>query len=155
MPPTIVFFDQLEAIAPIRGADAGSGTADRVVGQLLTELDELQISDRVLVIGATNRPDLIDSSVLRAGRLGLQIEIPLPETPERRAHIALLNQEVGLHFSEADITWLAENTGGYSGADLRALTSVLQIQWLDEPLAAEEDVRKSICAAMMTIKGAM
>jgi transitional endoplasmic reticulum ATPase len=152
MPPAMVFFDQLEAIAPIRGSDAGSGTADRVVGQLLTELDELEIADRVLVIGATNRPDLIDSSVRRAGRLGLQIEIPLPELPDRRAHIAVLVRETGLHVTAADIDWLAEQTAGYSGADLRSLASVLQMQWSDEPRSAEEDVRKSIVTAMATIK---
>jgi transitional endoplasmic reticulum ATPase len=152
MPPTIVFFDQIEAIAPVRGADAGSGTADRVVGQLLTELDELEIADRVLVIGATNRSDLIDSSVLRAGRLGLQIEIPLPEIAERRAHIAMLAGESVLHLTGDDMDWLAQQTGGYSGADLRALASVLQMQWTDEPRLTERDVRKSIAIGMEMIK---
>lgn len=153
MPPAVVFFDQIEAIAPVRGADTGSGTADRVVGQLLTELDELEISDRVLVIGATNRLDLVDPSVIRAGRLGLHIEIPLPDLPERQALVQVFVRKRHLDVGEADIAWLAENTEGYSGADLISLASVLEMQLSDEPHAADSDLRLSIRAAMATLRG--
>jgi transitional endoplasmic reticulum ATPase len=152
MPPAIVFFDQLEAIAPVRGADAGSGTADRVVGQLLTELDELSLSDRVLVIGATNRADLIDPSVLRAGRLGIKIEVPLPDPAERRSQIDLFCGETGVTLAPADAAWLAERTEGFSGADLRTLASVLQMQWADAAPAANGDIRSSLISAMTNIK---
>ena len=152
MPPAIIFFDQLEAIAPVRGADAGSGTADRVVGQLLTELDELELSDRVLVIGATNRAELIDPSVVRAGRLGLHIEVPLPDVPERRAQIELFCRETGVALGGADVAWLAERTDGYSGADLRTLTSVLQMQWADAPPSANGDTRSKLVSAMANLK---
>jgi len=151
MPPAIVFFDQLEAIAPVRGADSGSGTADRVVGQLLTELDELAISDRVLVIGATNRTDLIDPSILRAGRLGLHIEIPFPDPPERTAQIALFCRETGVTLAADDIAWLAERTGGYSGADLRTLISVLHLQWAEAAPSANGDIRSKLVSAMTSI----
>ena len=67
--PTVIFFDQLEAIAPIRGAHAGSMTTDRVVSQLLAELDGVEQLSRVIVLGATNRIDLIDPSILRPGPL--------------------------------------------------------------------------------------
>jgi transitional endoplasmic reticulum ATPase len=152
MPPAIIFFDQLEAIAPIRGADAGSGTADRVVGQLLTELDELGVADRVLVIGATNRADLIDPSILRAGRLGLHIEIPLPDAAERRGQIELFCRETGVTLSAEDVTWLAERTEGHSGADLRTLTSVLHLQWAEATPSANGDIRSKLVSAMTNIK---
>ena len=71
--PTVIFFDQLEAIAPIRGAHAGSMTTDRVVSQLLAELDGVEQLSRVIVLGATNRIDLIDPSILRPGRFGVHI----------------------------------------------------------------------------------
>lgn len=152
MPPAIIFFDQLEAIAPVRGADAGSGTADRVVGQLLTELDELGVGDRVLVIGATNRPDLIDPSVLRAGRLGLHIEVPLPGVEDRRAQIELFCRETGVALDGPDTGWLAAETEGYSGADLRTLTSVLGMQWADAAPSANGDIRSKLVNAMTNIK---
>src|SRR5204863_1694896 len=82
--PTVVFFDQLEAIAPIRGAHAGSMTTDRVVSQLLTELDGVEQLSRVIALGATNRIDLIDPSVLRPGRFGVHIAVGLPDADARR-----------------------------------------------------------------------
>ncbi len=150
MPPALVFFDQLEAVAPVRGADAGSVTADRVVGQLLTELDELALADRVLVVAATNRPELVDPSILRAGRLGLHIEIPLPGEAERRAEIDAFCAEVDVQLAPADADWLAVQTEGYSGADIRTLASVLNMQWADAP--TERDVRADLVRAMSHLK---
>ena len=82
--PTVVFFDQLEAIAPIRGQNVGSMTTDRVVSQLLAELDGVEQLSRVIVLGATNRIDLIDPSILRPGRFGVHIAVGLPDADERR-----------------------------------------------------------------------
>ena len=86
--PTVVFFDQLEAIAPIRGAHAGSMTTDRVVSQLLAELDGVEQLSRVIVLGATNRIDLIDPSILRPGRFGVHIPVGLPDAAERKQILA-------------------------------------------------------------------
>ena len=76
--PCIVFFDQLDALAPRRGMESGSRTTERVVNQILSELDGIKALSNILVIGATNRVDLVDSSVLRPGRLGTRIFVPLP-----------------------------------------------------------------------------
>src|SRR3954469_20933717 len=81
--PTVIFFDQLDAIAPIRGVNVGSMTTDRVVGQLLAELDGVEQLSRVIVLGATNRIDLIDPSVLRPGRFGVHIAVGLPDAGAR------------------------------------------------------------------------
>ena len=86
--PTVIFFDQLDAIAPIRGVNVGSMTTDRVVGQLLAELDGVEQLSRVIVLGATNRIDLIDPSVLRPGRFGVHIAVGLPDAAGARRNPA-------------------------------------------------------------------
>lgn len=121
--PSIVFFDQLDALAPMRGADSGSRTTERVVNQLLAELDGMESAHgQVIVIAATNRIDLVDPSVLRPGRLGMHLFVPLPGLDDRRA---ILAQEArGLTFApgaERLLADLAQRTDGWSGADLHAL----------------------------------
>ncbi len=82
--PTVVFFDQLDAIAPRRGEHSGSMTTDRVVSQLLAEMDGMEQLSGIVVLGATNRIDLIDPSVLRPGRFGMHIHVPMPDEAARR-----------------------------------------------------------------------
>src|SRR5262249_4511830 len=82
--PAIVFFDQLDARAPKRGEDSGSRTTERVVNQLLSELDGVEPLSGIVVMAATNRVDLIDPSVLRPGRFGTHVYVPLPDPLGRR-----------------------------------------------------------------------
>ena len=122
--PTVIFFDQLDAIAPIRGQHSGSMTTDRVVNQLLAELDGVEQLSRVIVIGATNRIDLIDPSILRPGRFGMHIPVPLPDVQARRQILRL--HLGGAAFKkkrelDAIVDELATATEGYSGARLRHL----------------------------------
>jgi transitional endoplasmic reticulum ATPase len=120
--PTVVFFDQLEAIAPIRGAHAGSMTTDRVVSQLLAELDGVEQLSRVIVLGATNRIDLIDPSILRPGRFGVHICVGLPDVEARRQilRIGLRTPHAdGAHEIEAIVAAVIARTEGFSGAKLR------------------------------------
>jgi transitional endoplasmic reticulum ATPase len=122
--PTVIFFDQLEAIAPIRGAHAGSMTTDRVVSQLLAELDGVEQLSRVIVLGATNRIDLIDPSILRPGRFGVHIPVDLPDADERKQIL-----QIGLRTHGTDdaraiddiVAAIVPLTEGYSGARLRQL----------------------------------
>ncbi len=122
--PTIIFFDQLDAIAPFRGAHEGSMTTERVVNQLLAELDGLEQLSRVIVIGATNRKDLVDPSILRPGRLGVHVEVPPPDETSRRdilrLHLGGGSAPQGKDF-DAIVEALAGQTDGYSGAELRQL----------------------------------
>jgi len=120
--PTVIFFDQLEAIAPIRGAHSGSMTTDRVVGQLLAELDGVEQLSRVIVLGATNRIDLIDPSILRPGRFGLHIAVGLPSADERKEilHIALRTSGKSPEL-EKIVAAITPKTKGFSGARLRQL----------------------------------
>jgi transitional endoplasmic reticulum ATPase len=114
--PTVIFFDQLDAIAPVRGQHTGSMTTERVVNQLLTELDGVQQLSRVIVIGATNRRDLVDPSVLRPGRFGVHIQVPLPNKNERNE---ILRLQLGNGENvDAVVDVLSERTDGFSGAGI-------------------------------------
>ena len=121
--PTVIFFDQLDSITPIRGAHDGSMTTERVVNQLLAELDGVEQLSRVIVIGATNRIDLVDPSILRPGRFGVHIHVPLPDLADRRAIIRLhLGGKTGSTPALDSIAdTLAARTEGFSGARLRQL----------------------------------
>jgi transitional endoplasmic reticulum ATPase len=122
--PTVIFFDQLDAIAPIRGVNVGSMTTDRVVGQLLAELDGVEQLSRVIVLGATNRIDLIDPSVLRPGRFGVHIAVGLPDAAARaeilRLGLRTPKLEAGKE-TDAIIKKIVPMTKGFSGARLRQL----------------------------------
>jgi transitional endoplasmic reticulum ATPase len=120
--PAVVFFDQLESIAPIRGQNAGSMTTDRVVSQLLAELDGIELLSGVVVLAATNRIDLIDPSVLRPGRFGVHIAVDLPEPDERREIFKVcLRTKEGKDARGADklARAMAPLTDGFSGAEIR------------------------------------
>ncbi len=122
--PAVIFFDQLDAIAPIRGQNAGSITADRVVSQLLAELDGVEQLSRVVVIGATNRVDLIDPSILRPGRFGLHIPVGLPDEATRAEILRVCLRSKAADAAgglDAVVAALAPDTEGLSGADLRHL----------------------------------
>jgi len=121
--PSVIFFDQLEAIAPIRGAHTGTMTTDRVVSQLLAELDGVEQLSRVIVLGATNRIDLIDPSILRPGRFGVHIAVGLPDADARREilRICLRTRGDGAADISSIIDAVVPRTEGFSGARLRQL----------------------------------
>jgi transitional endoplasmic reticulum ATPase len=121
--PSIIFFDQLDALAPSRGTDSGSRTTERVVNQLLAEMDGMEAShNEVTVIAATNRIDLVDSSVLRLGRLGLHLHVPLPDRDDRMGILAIETRGMTFDSStEALFAMVAGHTAGWSGADIHAL----------------------------------
>jgi len=116
--PAVIFFDQLDAITPIRGEHSGSMTTERVVNQLLAELDGIEPLAGIVVLGATNRIDLVDPAILRPGRLGTHVHVPLPDERARRAMLELFlaGQDV-----TASIDLLLPRTAGFSGAQLREL----------------------------------
>ncbi len=116
--PCVLFLDELDALAPARGG-AGDTVTDRVIGQLLTELDGIEGRRGVVVVGATNRPELIDPAVLRSGRFDLSLELPLPAQPARRAIIAIHTRKRPLA-PNVSLDTLARRTHGFSGADLEA-----------------------------------
>lgn len=127
--PCILFFDELDAIAPVRGLGAGQAV-ERVISQFLTELDGIEELKGVVVLGATNRLDMIDPALLRPGRFDHLLEIPLPDEAARKAvfKIHLKGKSVD---SKIDIAELAKETSGMSGADIESIcrrVSILAIR---------------------------
>jgi len=118
--PAIVFFDEIDSIAPARGFRHDSGVTDRIVNQLLAELDGIQTLKNVVVIGATNRADIIDSALLRPGRFDRIIYVPPPDKKARYEILKVHTRKVPLD-KDVDLLRIAELTAGYSGADLEAL----------------------------------
>jgi transitional endoplasmic reticulum ATPase len=119
--PTVVFFDEIDAIATERGRNTGdSGVSERVVSQLLTELDGIESLEDVVVIATSNRPDLIDSALLRPGRLDRHVHVPVPDEEARRAIFDVHTRHKPLA-DDVDLDRLARQTEGYVGADIEAL----------------------------------
>lgn len=150
--PSIIFFDQLDALAPLRGGDSGSRTTERVVNQFLAELDGMEAAHgQVTVVAATNRIDLVDPSVLRLGRLGMHLHIPLPGFDDRRKILEI--EARGLAFkSGADKLFysLAHETEGWSGADIHAIcvqarmNALKRAEYAKAPPLIEEDFTAAI-----------
>jgi len=121
--PCVLFFDELDSIAKSRGGSAGDGggASDRVINQILTEMDGMGAKKNVFIIGATNRPDIIDSAILRPGRLDQLIYIPLPDELSRTS-ILKANLRKTPMSKEVDLNYLAKVTHGFSGADLTEIS---------------------------------
>jgi len=116
--PCILFIDELDGVAPIRGAGGGEGTmvSERLVDTLLTEMDGLKSMKKVVVLGATNRPDILDKALMRAGRFDRVVEIPMPDEKTRLEILKVHTKKMPLKGVELD--GLAKETEGYSGADI-------------------------------------
>jgi transitional endoplasmic reticulum ATPase len=117
----VVFFDEIDSIAGQRGRNmSDSGVGERVVSQLLTELDGLEELEDVVVVAATNRPDLIDSALLRPGRLDRHVHVPVPDEEARREIFRVHTERKPLA-DDVDLDKLARRTEGYVGADVEAV----------------------------------
>lgn len=126
--PCVVFVDEIDTLAPARGSSiSDSGVSDRVVGQLLTELDGLKGCTNVLLVGATNRPEALDPALLRAGRLDLQLKVDLPDLPSRLAILQVHNSDRPLADDVHLAKW-ATQTDGWNGAELALLSNQAALQ---------------------------
>ncbi|KJZ80587.1 hypothetical protein HIM_00437 [Hirsutella minnesotensis 3608] len=135
--PCVLFFDEFDSIAPKRGHDS-TGVTDRVVNQLLTQMDGAEGLSGVYVLAATSRPDLIDPALLRPGRLDKSLLCDMPNLDDRLGIIKSLFQKVRLagELTESDelLTDIAHRTAGFSGADLQALVSNAQLEAIHDVL---------------------
>ena len=118
--PAIVFLDEIDSIAPKRGGYGDSGVTERIVNQLLTSLDGVEVLQGVVVIGATNRPDILDNALIRAGRFDKMIYIPPPDKETRLKILEVHTRSMPLERG-TDLEKIAEMTDGYVGADLENL----------------------------------
>ncbi|HEU5129351.1 MAG TPA: AAA family ATPase [Glycomyces sp.] len=133
--PTLMFFDELDALAPVRGGGTDGGTADRVVAALLTELDGAEALRDVVVVGATNRPDMIDPALLRPGRLERLVYVPPPDA-SGRADILRANAKNVPFADDVDLDGIADELWLYSAADCAALVREAALTAMRESLEA-------------------
>lgn len=150
--PCIIFFDEIDSIAPTRGMGGGSMVTERVVSQLLTELDGIQALQGVVVLAATNRIDMVDTALLRAGRFDKIISTPLPDKDAREETLQIHMKGKPIS-KEVVVERLVEMTDGFNGADLAALVNtalsiVLQAYIAKYP--RPEDAKKHLVEAIVT-----
>ncbi len=120
--PCVIFFDELDAIAPLRGSNSDSHVTERVISQILTELDGLEDLHNVTVIAATNRPDIIDPALLRPGRFDRLIYIPVPDLEARRKIFEIHTRDKPLA-KDVDLDVLARDSEGLTGADIASVSN--------------------------------
>lgn len=140
--PCIVFFDEIDAIAPTRGLGSDSHVTERVISQLLTELDGLEVLSDVIVIAATNRPDIIDAALLRPGRFDRLLYVPPPDK-EARTQIIKIHTSKKPLAADVKIDVLSAQTEGYTGADLAGLASAAVMLALREHIEKYKDPKKA------------
>jgi transitional endoplasmic reticulum ATPase len=152
--PTVVFFDEIDSIAGERGQNrSDSGVGERVVSQLLTELDGLEELEDVVVIATTNRPDLIDNALLRPGRLDRHVHVPVPDEEARRKIFEVHTRDKPLA-EGVDLDDLAARTDGYVGADIEAVTREASMAATREFLGSvdPEDIGGSVGNVKVTVE---
>ncbi len=149
--PTLVFLDEVDALAPRRGQSADSGTADRVVAALLTELDGAEPLGDVVVLGATNRPELVDPALLRPGRLERLVHVPPPDAAARAEILRSAAKNTPLA-SDVDLADLAAELEGYSAADCTALVREAALSAMRESLSAAEVTAADLDTARRAVR---
>ncbi|MFH1180388.1 MAG: CDC48 family AAA ATPase [Candidatus Bathyarchaeota archaeon] len=141
--PCIIFFDEIDSIVPPRGRDRGSNVTERVVSQILTELDGLDALKDVVVIAATNRPDMVDPALMRPGRIDRILYIPNPDKEAREAILEIHTRGKPLA-EDVDKDKLAELMEGYSGADIAATCQAASQTAIHEHLQKYVDPKEAI-----------
>ena len=153
--PTVVFFDEIDSVAPVRGTGySDSNVTERVVSQLLTELDGLEELQKVFVLAATNRPELVDPALLRPGRFDRILQVPVPDK-KARLEILKLNTANNPLAPDVDLARIAEKTEGYTGADLAGAASTAVMIALQEHVSkykTVEEARKHSAEIKVTAK---
>ena len=149
--PCIIFFDEIDSIVPRRGARYDAGVTDRIVNQLLTEMDGLERLEGVVVIAATNRPDIIDPALLRPGRFDRLIYVPPPDEKARLEIFKVHTRRMPLA-EDVDLAELARRTEGYTGADIAAVCREAAITALREAGKPTKVTMKHFQKALETVK---
>jgi len=141
----VLFFDELDSIAVQRGGSVGDagGAADRVINQLLTEMDGVSSKKSVFFIGATNRPEILDEAIIRPGRLDQLIYIPLPDEPSRLGVLKANLRKTPIS-KNVDLGFVAKITDGFSGADLTEICQRAAKAAVRDSIEAEAKMKAAI-----------
>ncbi|OZE91443.1 ATPase [Rhodococcus sp. 15-2388-1-1a] len=149
--PSLIFLDEVDALVPQRGQSSDSGVGDRVVAALLTELDGVEPLRDVVVLGATNRPDLIDPALLRPGRLERLVFVPPPDSDARVDILKASGKSIPLA-EDVDLESLARDLEGYSAADCAALLREAALTAMRRSMDAADVTAADVAAARATVK---
>ncbi|MYW75225.1 AAA family ATPase, partial [Pseudonocardia sp. SID8383] len=152
--PALIFLDEVDALAPRRGGSTDAGVADRVVAALLTELDGATPLREVVVVGATNRPELIDPAMLRPGRLERLVFVPPPDAAARADILRAAGRDVPLA-DDVDLDALASELDGYSAADCAALLREAALTAMRESLDAGEVTAAHLATARRAVRASL
>ncbi len=145
--PSIIFFDEFDALVPMRGMGGDSRVTERVISQLLTEIDGLVSLENVVVIAATNRPDIIDPAVLRPGRFDRRVYVPPPDFEARRKILGIKTEEMPLDES-VSLDDISKSMDGYSGADIDSLVREAGLNALRRDPEADSVITQDFDSAM-------
>ncbi|MGC9345517.1 MAG: AAA family ATPase, partial [Candidatus Bathyarchaeales archaeon] len=149
--PTVIFFDEIDSLVPRRGLGfADSGVTERVISQLLTEMDGIVTLEDIVVIAATNRPDIVDPAVLRPGRFDRLIYVPSPDEKSRLRIFKIYTETMPLA-KDVNLEHLASITQNYSGADIEALCREAAMHALRRNVNAKEVTKEDFQEAMKMI----
>jgi transitional endoplasmic reticulum ATPase len=149
--PVLIFLDEVDALAPARGQSSDSGVGDRVVAALLTELDGIEALRNVVVVAATNRPDLVDPALLRPGRLERAVYVPLPDAAARTEILKVAARRTPLD-AAVDLDALGARCFGFSAADCAALVRSAALTAMRESMAAPVVTAAHVAAAVATAR---
>lgn len=148
--PAIIFFDEIDALAPKRGAANDNHVTERVVSQMLAEMSGLEEMRDVIVVAATNRPDILDPALLRPGRFDRHILVPTPDRDARLEVFKIHAKDMPLE--DVSLEELADETDGYSGADIEAICREAAITALRKDIEADKIVKKDFENALQFVK---
>ncbi|HNZ61092.1 MAG TPA: AAA family ATPase, partial [Methanofastidiosum sp.] len=148
--PTVIFFDEIDAIAPRRGGDEGTRVSERLVNQLLTELDGLEELSQVVVIGATNRPDMVDPGLLRPGRFDKIILVHAPDLKARKKIFEIHTKKMPIE-KDVNLDELAKLTDDYSGADIEAICREAAMTALREDINSKIVTKEQFIGALKQV----
>lgn len=149
--PTLVFLDEVDALAPRRGQSSDSGVADRVVAALLAELDGAEPLREVVVLAATNRPELVDPALLRPGRLERPVYVAPPDAAARAEILTAATRNTPLA-EEVSLAELAGELEGYSAADCAALIREAALNAMRADIEAAQVTRAHLASARATVR---
>ena len=149
--PSIIFFDEIDALVPKRGTSRGENVSEKVVSQMLTELSGLEDLHDVVVVAATNRPDILDSALLRPGRFDRKILVPSPDEEARLKILKIKTKNVPIK-KDVNLKKIAKETEGYSGADLEVLIREAAMHALRKDKKSDKVTKKDFEHAMENIR---
>ena len=146
-----MFFDEIDALAPRRGSGSDAGVSERVVNQMLTEMDGLQSLNDVVIIGATNRPDIVDPALLRPGRFDRVILTPVTDLEGRKKIFDIYLKKMPIA-DDVDVDKLADKTKGFVGADIEGLCREAAMIALREDINNNKVKMEHFFKALETVK---